>query len=353
MCCCIFTQKISQEDTDKIMFQINNSEDVQLICGQKIMAGFDGKELNSDLKFLISELKIGGLTLFSRNIESPKQLKTLVNQILNFSEKNKIPKPFISIDQEGGEVARLKEPFTVFKGNPSIKTKKHAVGFAKTQAIELNKLNINMNFAPVLDVIPDNFNSIMEKRAFKGNAFKVAELGSYVIKTLQELNTMAVAKHFPGIGRTAIDSHFELPVVERNIDELFSEELIPFKKAINTDVAGIMLSHIFYPELDSKWQASLSPKIAKNLLRGTMGYKGLIMTDDLDMKSVKHDIETSARQILLSDIDIVLICHKGPGIENMFYEFNKLVKENKELLELSKRSFKRIIKTKNKYFNQQ
>ena len=113
-----------------------------------------------------------------------------------------------------------------------------------------------------------------------------------------------------------------------------------------------MLSHILYPKIDSKWQASLSPKIGKDLLRDKMGYKGLIMTDDLDMKSVKHDIATSARQILLSDIDIVLICHKGPDIENMFSELENLLKENKELLELSKKSFKRIIETKNKYLNQ-
>ncbi|MCK5099677.1 MAG: beta-N-acetylhexosaminidase, partial [Desulfobacteraceae bacterium] len=98
-----------------------------------------------------------------------------------------------------------------------------------------------------------------------------------------------------------------------------------------------------------KWQASLSPKIAKDLLRNKMGFKGLIMTDDLDMKSVKHDIKTSAKQILLSDIDIVLICHKGPNIENIFIEFKSLIIQHKKFLESAKKSFKRIIDIKNQY----
>ncbi|MCK5097869.1 MAG: beta-N-acetylhexosaminidase, partial [Desulfobacteraceae bacterium] len=245
----------------------SNNLDIDLLAGQKMMVGFDGIEFNSDLKFLISKLKVGGLVLFTRNIESPLQLKTLLDKITNFATKCKLPKLFISIDQEGGEVARLKKPFKVFKGNPSIKNKKDAEKFARTQAIELKCLNINMNFAPVMDVVPDDYKSIMEKRAFTGNAQLVGELGCYVIDTMQKFNTMAVAKHFPGIGRTAIDSHFELPVVDRNINQLLSEELIPFEKAIKSNVSGMMLSHILYPKLDSKWQASLSPKIAKDLLR--------------------------------------------------------------------------------------
>ncbi|MCK5311405.1 MAG: beta-N-acetylhexosaminidase [Desulfobacteraceae bacterium] len=323
--------------------------DLDSLAGQKMMTGFDGLLFNSDLEFLISELKVCGLILFSRNIESPEQLKALVNQIISFTKQCKLPKLFIAIDQEGGQVARLKKPFTVYKGNPYIYNKNDAENFAQTQAKELNELNINMNFAPVLDVIPDNFESIMEKRAFKGDAQKVGELGSHVIKTMQKVNTMAVAKHFPGIGRTSIDSHFELPIVDRNITELFSEELIPFKKAIKSNVSGIMLSHILYPNIDSKWQASLSPQIAKNLLREKLGYNGLIMTDDLDMKSVKHDIKTSAKQILLSEIDIVLICHNGPDIENMFNELKSLIKHNRKFSEAAKKSFERIIEIKNQY----
>lgn len=334
-------------ENNQIDKNLNNS----ILAGQKLMVGFDGIQFNSDLKFLISELKIGGLVLFSRNIESPDQLKTLLVKIKEYANDKQLLKPFIAIDQEGGEVARLKEPFTVFKGNPFINNKKDAEEFAKTQAIELNEFGINMNFAPVLDVIPENYKSIMERRAFKGKAKTVAKLGSYVINTFQKFNTMAVAKHFPGIGRTNLDSHFELPTSDRTAEQLFEEELIPFEKAIKSNVSGIMLSHILYPNIDPEWQASLSPRIVKNLLREKMGFNGLIMTDDLDMKSVNHDIKTSAKQVLLSDIDIVLICHKGPDIENMFNEFKNLLEQDDKFLDSAKRSFERIIKIKNKYLN--
>jgi beta-N-acetylhexosaminidase len=332
----------NQEDTN-----IN----ISLMAGQKLMVGFDGQKFNSDLEFLISELKIGGIVLFSRNIDSPEQLKTLLRKIKEFSNICELPKPFVAIDQEGGEVARLKEPFIVFKGNPYIKNKNDAQAFAKTQAFELNELGINMNFAPVLDVIPKHYKSIMQKRAFNGDAKKVAELGSYIIETFQAFNTIAVAKHFPGIGRTFIDSHFERPTIDRSIEQLFEEELIPFENAIQSNVSGIMLSHIMYSNIDPEWQASLSPKIAKNLLRKKMNFNGLIMTDDLDMKSVNYDIKTCAKQILLSDIDMVLICHKGPDIENMFYEFKELIIQNKIFLESAKRALKRIIDIKNKYLS--
>jgi beta-N-acetylhexosaminidase len=331
--------------------KILNNLDIDLLAGQKMMVGFDGVKFNSDLKFLISELKVAGIILFSQNIESPAQLKRLLDQIHEYALQCKIPKLFIAIDQEGGQVARLKKPFKVFKGNPSIKNKKDAEEFAREQAMELNNLGINMNFAPVLDVVPENYKSIMKKRVFKGDAKKVGDLGCHVIKTMQQFDTMAVAKHFPGIGRTSIDSHFELPVVNRNIDELLSEELIPFKMSIVSNVTGMMLSHIFYPEIDSEWQASFSPKIAKELLREKMKFEGLIMTDDLDMKSVTHDIKTSAKQILLSDIDLVLICHKGPDIKNMFSELKQLTNRNKDFQIIAEKSFSRVMKIKDKYLS--
>ncbi len=332
---------------------INNSLDPELTAGQKLMVGFEGTKLNSDLKYLISELKIGGIVLFSQNIQSPGQLKTLLKDIIEYAELKKLPKLFIAIDQEGGEVARLKKPFAIFKGNPFIRSIQDAHSHAEMQSVQLKDLNINMNFAPVLDVVPENFKSVMAKRALPGSAEQVAQLGCHIINKMQECNIMAVAKHFPGIGRTDIDSHFELPIVKRDIKELFSEELIPFKKAVRAGVSGIMLSHILYPEIDDKWQASLSVKIAKQLLRNNLNYKGLIITDDLDMKAVQHDIKTSAEQIMKAGIDIVLICHKGPAIEDMFKEFKTLIKKDREYEYLSNESFKRILYMKHRFLDQQ
>ena len=160
---------------------------------------------------------------------------------------------------------------------------------------------------------------------------------------------MAVAKHFPGIGRTVLDSHFHLPELDISLETLKQSDLIPFKAAMESNVAGIMLSHIFYPELDQKWQASLSPAIARDLMRKQMGFDGLVMTDDLDMKAIGHDIKTCIKQILLSQIDMALICHAGPNIDTAADEICRLLAKESSLLEMGRESVERILRFKKKY----
>ena len=157
---------------------------------------------------------------------------------------------------------------------------------------------------------------------------------------------MAVAKHFPGIGRTVQDSHFHLPVLNIDLKTLEQSDMIPFKNAKESDVSGIMLSHISYPKLDHKWQASLSPFIANDLLRSQMGYEGLVITDDLGMKAIRHDMKTCIQQILKSGIDIALICHKGPDIDIACNEIKKQISQNKNLYQACNISLQRILKYK-------
>jgi len=141
-----------------------------------------------------------------------------------------------------------------------------------------------------------------------------------VIRHLQQNNIMAVAKHFPGIGRTVLDSHFELPDLDADEASLAAFDLPPFYAAIQNKVAGIMLSHIRYTGIDPDWPAGFSVKIADNLLRRRMGYDGLVLTDDLDMGAIKkhYDLKIAMSCILDADIDLILICHKGPDIEWAF-----------------------------------
>jgi len=319
------------------------------MAGQRLMLGFDGIELNDDVKHIIEDLRAGGIILFKKNIETPDQVKALCESCQAYAESCGIPPLFISIDQEGGTVARLREPFTVFKGNPFIETVDEASNFAVITAQELKSIGVNMNFAPVLDVVADQANSIMKDRAFKGNAETVALLGTEVIRTFQKNGIMAVAKHFPGIGRTIKDSHFFLPELDIDLSVLKQSDLIPFMAAKNEGVTGIMLSHILYPRLDEKWPASLSPFIARDLLRTQIGYDGLVMTDDLDMKAIEKDIEICIRQILTSGIDIALICHKGPNIDKAFHEIIKLFQEDETLFLFGKKSVERILRIKQKY----
>jgi len=321
------------------------------IAGQRLMVGFEGTKLSKELMFLIDTIKVGGVILFSGNLETPDQIKNLCSSIQKYALSKNQPPLFISVDQEGGQVARLKEPFTQFPGNPGMQGTGDAKHFARTTAAELAGVGINMNMAPVLDVAPEDIQSIMAQRAFGSDPEYVSDMGAMVIEHLQRRDVMAVAKHFPGIGRTTLDSHLELPSLEVSFSDLKSFDLLPFVSAVNNDVAGIMLSHILYKKIDPVWPASMSSIIAKELLRDLMGYDGIVMTDDLDMGAVvKHyDIITAMKKILSAEIDIVLICHKGPDIEKGFNEILRNINDSQEMKAKGEASLRRILKLKQRY----
>jgi len=176
-------------------------------AGQRLMVGFDGTVLDDTLKHAIAAMNVGGIILFSRNIESPGQVQALCTAAQNYAAQCGNPPLFVAIDQEGGVVARLKAPFTRFPGNPAMQRTADAIDFARTTAGELQSIGVNMNMAPVLDVAPGHGPSIMAQRVFGGDPQWVARMGTAVIEHLQAKGVMAVGKHFPGIGRTVMDSH--------------------------------------------------------------------------------------------------------------------------------------------------
>ena len=324
------------------------------LAGQRLMAGFDGIDLNSDLKALIEDFKVGGLILFSRNLVDPKQIRTLCRSAQKYAAACNQPPLLIAIDQEGGQVARLKDPFTQFAGNPSMKSVRDAENFARITAEELSGVGINMNLAPVLDIVPAGFDGIMAQRSFGGDPAWVVKLGTVVIETLQQNGVMAVAKHFPGIGRTILDSHLDLPDLNVDIADLEGFDLIPFQAAIAHQVAGIMLSHIRYTGVDPVYPAGFSPEITRLLLRGRMGFEGLVMTDDLDMGAVtRHfDILAVVDQLLRCEVDIVLICHKGPNIETAYNRILENIEGSTEIRKSGIRSVQRILQAKAAYLTQ-
>ena len=314
------------------------------------MAGFDGTTLNDEIKFLIRELRVGGLILFSRNVENPDQVALLCEESQAFARQCDCPPLFIAIDQEGGQVARLRMPlFKEFEGAPAIDSPEKATTLGQEMAILFKELNLNMNLAPVMDTVPEGFHGVMNQRTFQGPPDMVATLGMGVVKALQSRKIMAVVKHFPGIGRTTLDSHLHLPVLEIARETLMQTDLVPFKAAIAGNVSGIMLSHILYPRLDPQWPASLSEKIAGNLLRDQLGYNGLVMTDDLDMKAITCDIQTAVQQILNARIDLFLICHSGPDIEAAIHETRKCLTRDDGLYDKSVASVQRILAAKRQY----
>ena len=179
----------------------------------------------------------------ARNL-GPDQIKGLCFSIQEYARSCDRPPLFISIDQEGGRVARLKEPFTQFPGNPKMKGPEDAIHFARVTAAELTEIGVNMNLAPVLDVAPQGINSVQESRVFGHDPSWVSELGTVVIIHLQANNIMAVAKHFPGHGRTSQDSHLELPKINLTPEELRQSDIQPFEEAVKSGIKGIMSAHI-------------------------------------------------------------------------------------------------------------
>lgn len=315
------------------------------------MVGFDGTGLDEDLKTMIRDLHVGGVILFRRNISGPEQVRDLCASIQDHAQACGEPPLFVSIDQEGGVVARLRKPFTEFPGNPHMTGIGDAADFAAICVEELRSNGINMNMAPVLDVAFDSRKSIMADRAFGADPEWVASLGAAVIDGLQQGGVMAVAKHFPGIGRTTLDSHLDLPFLDVDPARLQQTDWVPFGAAIARGVAGIMLSHICYRKMDPDWPASLSAVIARDLLRRQMGYNGLVITDDLDMGAIgKHyDLPTVMQRLLVCEVDIALICHRSPAMEKAFeavLSFQGASARNRRMCEAS---VERIMQAKARY----
>ena len=214
------------------------TKDMQM-AGQRLMVGFEGTEMSADLKYMIRELRVGGVILFSGNILEPEQVSHLCISIQTCARECGQPPLFIAVDQEGGVVARFKKPFTEFPGNPFMTGVADADQFAETTARELKDIGINMNMAPVLDVAFDPEQSIMADRSFGADPQWVSLLGGAVIQGLQQSGIMAVAKHFPGIGRTTLDSHRDLPVLDADSAILEKSDLLPFAAAfVSAGISG-------------------------------------------------------------------------------------------------------------------
>jgi beta-N-acetylhexosaminidase len=344
--------KIHNQRTNT-MYDIDSLTDEQL-AGQRLMVGFMGLVLDDDLRFLIKDMCVGGLILFKRNVSDPAQVSELCQAAQACAEESGNPRLVIAVDQEGGPVARLGPPFTVFPGSRAIgaaRSERAAVEFGKTTARELKEVGITMNLAPVLDVAPQGLGSVMADRVFGEEPKLVADLGTAVIEALQENGIAAAAKHFPGIGRTTVDSHEDLPYVDVGREALDSTDLIPFLSAIRSNVSAVMLSHVIYRNLDPQWPASLSSAIAKDLLRETMGFRGITMTDDLDMGAIdKHfDVETMVGRIVDAEVDIALMCHDRLKMEKAHRALVKTVRGSEAARSKAMTSVHRIFHLKQKY----
>jgi len=281
--------------------------------GQLFMVGMPGTRVDSGTEGLIRAGAVGGIILFDRNIEDPVQLAELCTELQGIATESRGRPLFLALDQEGGPVARLKAPFTQTPGNEAIGRDSHpeekAVRFAKATAKEMTMVGLNMNLAPVLDVRAGESQSHMAGRMFSDQSEVVARLGRAVIGAFQGTGVMATAKHFPGLGAELLDPHFDLPVVDTPAEEIETVNLLPFKAAIEEGVCAVMSSHAVYTAIDPDHPATLSFRILTSLLRERLGFRGLVVTDDLEMGAIERIWGTPKGALFAFDAgaDILLI----------------------------------------------
>lgn len=324
--------------------------------GRLLVVGIPGTELDGATRDALEELQVGGVILFKRNVDSAKQIRALTGAL------HKLPsRPLISIDQEGGRVARLQAPFTEFPpaavvGQTGDVRLARRIGEAIGR--ELCSVGIDIDYVPVLDVHSNPDNPVIGDRAFASDPDTVARFAIAMMRGLHAGGVIPCGKHFPGHGDTASDSHFDLPVVARSRAGLNRIELAPFRAAIEAGIPMLMTAHVVYPALDKKRPATVSPAIIDRLLRQRLGFQGVVASDDLHMRAIsaQQSIAAAAVASIAAGVDQLLVCHDlgeakkvvdaiAAAIEDGTLPAEKVTRAAKRILDLMRRHARRRPKT--------
>jgi beta-N-acetylhexosaminidase len=365
--------------------------------GQMFMVGFEGGTPTDNILRLIREYQVGGIILFSRNIQSPVQLRDLIHQLQAQACQTDLGLPLlVAIDQEGGIVTRLTRGFTIFPGNMALGaagSEELAGQAAEVMAREMKAVGIHMNLAPVLDINTRLDNPGIGVRAYGDNPQLVARMGVAMIKAYQQHGIIATAKHFPGKGDAGIDAHLDLPSIFHSRERLEKVELYPFVAALRAGVKAIMTSHVYFPGLEEphaslsistqiaapepigsspphplipplpSWErgtggkgkrlssplpATLSRAITEMLLRKKLGFQGVVITDDLEMGAILRyfDLKEAVVRAVEAGADLLLICRdyqrQLEGLQGLY----RAVEEGRVGEERISASFQRLLSLK-------
>lgn len=293
-----------------------NSLSLEQKIGQLFFLGIAGAELDEPTKDLLATVSPGGVCLFARNIREARQTRELLDNITAFLQTS----PFLSIDQEGGLVDRLRRIMTPMPAASKLRTAEDAAELGRVINETLLLLGFNMDFAPVVDVVDEtraNYANGLHSRAFGRDRKEVIELASAFIDPLQRNGLIGCLKHFPGLGASQIDSHENLPAVEITEDEFETVDLYPYRKMLS-NVSGVMVAHACYPNLrlqetDKSGKllpSSLSYNFVTTLLRKELGFNGLVITDDLEMGAIinNYGIGDACKMAINAGVDMLAIC---------------------------------------------
>ena len=309
------------------------------------MVGINGGSIEAETEEHLQVINPGFIIIFARNISSITQVQDLIASLKKLFP---IP-PLIAVDQEGGRVIRFTKEITVFPGNMALgATRSSDLAYQQglRSASQLKEVGIDVNLAPVVDVITSFHNPGITTRSFGDNPTKVAELAAAFIKGTQNAGVAAVVKHFPGKGAAEVDAHYDLPTIPISRKSFEEVHFLPFRHAIENGVQGIMSSHIHCPELENRrnYPVTFSSTIVKGFLRTTCNYRGVILSDDLEMGAIikHHPIEDACVKAAAAGHDILLVCSNYQWQKKSFHALVDAYHTEKLPLEELEASNKRI-----------
>jgi beta-N-acetylhexosaminidase len=341
----------AQEFVERILQQLTLRQKI----GQRFITGFPGPKMSSSAKDLIEQGCIGGFMLTRGNIQNRAQVKALVEDLQATAlAHNPGIGLFIAVDQEGGRVSRLdletltRFPAPYYWGEYQDPLYVEAVAYIISR--EVLSLGCNINLAPVLDLYDKADDSIVGDRSMGINPVQVGERGVYYLFGAQRAGVAAVAKHFPGHGRTTVDSHHSLPVVEVSEKTLLNEDLLPFQMVIRHGVDAIMTAHILYPQIDPDFPVTLSAIFLRGLLRERLGFEGVIISDDIEMGALRN--RYSPGEIIKYGINAgvdILLEYGSFDVLKLIDEVHTMVEAGEIAPEVIDEGARRVLRLKWKY----
>ncbi len=320
--------------------------------GQRLVTGFPGTEMSQEFKDVVREFKVGNVILFKRNIESKAQLKKLCADIQQYVKEQTGHPALITIDEEGGVVSRLSSDCVHFPGSMAIaatNNAENAYGAASFTAQQLKELGVNFNLAPCVDVNSNPLNPVIGVRSFSDDTAIVSKFGLSEIKAYTDNGVLSCVKHFPGHGDTSNDSHLTLPKVEKTVEQLREIEFKPFANAIKADVPAVMSSHILFPNIEKENKpATMSRVIMHDVLRGELGFKGLILSDCMEMNAIKDFYTTvgGVYSAMQAGVDLSFISHSTELCKDAVLRIEDGVAKGEISAQEMEQSAERIVKAK-------
>jgi len=312
-----------------------------------LITGFDATGLSTRLRLMLATLCPSGLILFKRNIEEPAQTHALLRE----AQKAASTPMFLCVDMEGGTVDRLRDviaPVPPVAGVAAAGSKKLFRKHGRIVGAEVRALGFNTDFAPVLDLQFEASKNVLTSRTVSADPKHVITYAREFLDGLRDCNVIGCGKHFPGLGEANLDSHNELPSIAKPWKRLWSEDLLPYRE-LRRELHFVMVAHAAYPHVTGDYApASLSKKWMSDILRKKIGYRGLIITDDLDMDGVlaAAPIEDAAVETLRAGADMCLICQKEESVWRAFEAVFKQAESDKKFARLVSEKSKRVLAAK-------